>query len=252
MTKVFNSYAAYYDLLYRDKDYKGESEYILKFFEKYNLFEGSILELGSGTGKHAFHMAHRGFDIQGIDYSESMVEIANSKNKQENISFEVGDVRTYRAGKVFDAVISLFHVASYQSSNLDLQNMFLTAAEHLNPGGLFMFDFWYGPAVLTDTPTSRTKKMSDNKINVLRTAEPKIKYNENLVDVNYTIEVIEKTSGLKSIFSEKHSLRFLFLPELKNLLEFAKIEILESHAWMSENGLSKDSWQGLVIAKKVR
>jgi SAM-dependent methyltransferase len=251
MSKVFDSYAAYYDLLYRDKDYEEEADYISRFLEKYNISNGSILELGSGTGKHALHMANRGFDIQGIDYSESMVEIANLQNKKVNTSFVVGDVRTYRSGKLFDAVISLFHVASYQSSNLDLQKMFNTASEHLHKDGLFIFDFWYGPAVLTDLPTSRTKKMSDNKLDVFRMAEPEINYNENLVDVNYTIEVFEHETGQKSIFSEKHSLRYLFLPEIKSLLEFSNFEILESHDWMSNKGLSKDSWQGLVVARKV-
>ena len=33
---VFNEYAHYYDLLYKDKDYVGEAEYIDSLIKKYN------------------------------------------------------------------------------------------------------------------------------------------------------------------------------------------------------------------------
>ena len=50
MSKVFDSYAAYYDLLYRDKNYKAEVVYICRLLKKYKIDSGTILELGSGTG----------------------------------------------------------------------------------------------------------------------------------------------------------------------------------------------------------
>jgi len=250
MSKVFDSYAAYYDLLYKDKDYKLEVDYIVKLLKKYKVSYGDILELGSGTGKHATHLANFGFNVHGIDLSKSMVDIANSQNKLENTSYEVGDVRTYRINKLFDIVISLFHVASYQSSNSDLEDMFLTAATHLIPGGVLIFDFWYGPAVLTDLPSVRTKKMHDSNIDVLRVAEPQIRCNENIVDVNYKIEVTEKANNQISVFSEKHSMRYLFLPELTKILNDLNIEILDSLTWMSDDELSLNSWQGAIIARK--
>ena len=37
MSKVFDSYAAYYDLLYKDKDYKLEVDYIVKLLKKYKV-----------------------------------------------------------------------------------------------------------------------------------------------------------------------------------------------------------------------
>jgi len=250
MSKVFDSYAAYYDLLYRDKDYKLEVDYIVKLLKKYKVSSGDILELGSGTGKHAAHLAKFGFNIHGIDLSKSMVDIANSQNKLENTTYEVGDVRTYRINKLFDVVISLFHVASYQSSNADLEDMFLTAFTHLIPGGVLIFDFWYGPAVLTDLPSVRTKKMHDSNIDVLRVAEPLIRCNENIVDVNYKIEVTNKSNNQTSIFNERHSMRYLFLPELTKILEDLNIEILDSLTWMSDDELSLNSWQGAIIARK--
>ena len=47
-----------------------------------------------------------------------------------------------------------------------------TAAKHLKPNGVFIFDFWYGPGVLTDPPVVRLKRLENEEIEVLRIAEP--------------------------------------------------------------------------------
>lgn len=51
--EVFADYARYYDLLYRDKDYKAEAEYVARLIRKFHPATQNILELGSGTGIHA-------------------------------------------------------------------------------------------------------------------------------------------------------------------------------------------------------
>lgn len=132
MNKVFDAYAAYYDLLYQDKNYHKEAKYILRLLEGNGISSGKILELGSGTGKHAEEFAKMGFFVHGIDLSPEMVQKANHRNNNNlegQLLFEVGDVRDFEAGKKFDAVISLFHVISYQIKNEDIQEMFKTAAK---------------------------------------------------------------------------------------------------------------------------
>jgi ubiquinone/menaquinone biosynthesis C-methylase UbiE len=54
-TAVFADYAHYYDLLYRDKDYAAEAEYVVGLIRKFHPSARSILELGSGTGIHAIN-----------------------------------------------------------------------------------------------------------------------------------------------------------------------------------------------------
>ena len=188
MSKVFNYYAVYYDLLYKEKDYKAETEYIVRLLEEKGFTTGSILELGCGTGKHAEQFAKMGYSVHGIDLSSAMIKEAN-KRKPSHLSnqldFEIGDICEYSIDKKFDAVISLFHVASYMIKNEQLVAMFETAARHLNPGGIFIFYFWYGPGVLTTPPSIRVKRLENEEVNVLRIAEPQIHSNEN-VAVSYT------------------------------------------------------------------
>ncbi len=168
--KNFGEYAHYYDLLYRDKDYEKEANFVHGLIHKYSPNARTILELGCGTGRHAELLASKGYDVLGIDRSREMLEAANKrlirleKTAAARLSFDQGDVRTYRTDKSFDAVISLFHVMSYQTTNKDLQDVFETAKVHLNRGGLFIFDCWYGPAVLTDRPAVRVKRLEDDAI----------------------------------------------------------------------------------------
>ena len=185
MNMVFDAYAAYYDLLYQDKNYQKEAQYICGLLDDNGIRSGEILELGSGTGKHAEEFAKMGFCVHGIDLSQKMIQEANHRNnnQKDKLFFEVGDVRDFKAGKKFDAVISLFHVISYQIKNEDIQKMFKTAAKHLKQNGVFIFDFWYGPGVLTDPPAVRKKRLENKDIEVLRIAEPVMYPNENIVDV---------------------------------------------------------------------
>ena len=60
-TKVFDAYSNYYDLLYQDKDYVAETEYINSLISSYSKNAESILELGSGTGIHAGLLANIGY-----------------------------------------------------------------------------------------------------------------------------------------------------------------------------------------------
>ena len=147
MSKVFDHYAHYYDLLYRDKDYAGEAKYDASHILKHNKNAKTILDLGCGTGAHAEQLARLGFSVVGVDLSPVMLSRAEARKAvlpteiAERLVFIQGDVRNVRIGKQFDAVISLFHVMSYQTSNADLENAYATAAAHLNPGGVFYLIF---------------------------------------------------------------------------------------------------------------
>ena len=47
----------------------------------------------------------------------------------------------------------MFAVIGYQTSNDELFAALQTVRRHLKPKGLFICDFWYGPAVLKQRPT---------------------------------------------------------------------------------------------------
>ena len=140
----FEKYSFYYDLLYKDKNYEAEADYVKTKLLQQKQNIKTILEFGSGTGRHAKLLAKRGFEMCGVERSKTMIEKARSETDRlglQSIQFEQGDIRSVRIGKKFDAVIALFHVLSYQTSNADALAMLETAAIHLETGGILLFVF---------------------------------------------------------------------------------------------------------------
>jgi len=257
MSPVFDAYSAYYDLLYKDKDYASEAEYIAAQIRKQAPNAKRILELGSGTGAHAEYLAKMGFDVHGVDMSQTMLDRAEARKSAlpeevaNRLSFSIGDARTVRTEQTYDAVISLFHVMSYQTTNDDLEAAFDTASVHLNKGGLFMFDYWYGPSVLSQVPDTRVKRLENDDIKVTRIAEPESHPNENIIDVNYTVFIESKSSGDIEQLNETHSMRYLFQPELIILSKSKNWTDYKSYSWMTNEAPTPDEWASLTLIKKL-
>lgn len=247
---VFGTYSRYYDLLYKDKDYAAEAEYVHGLIAQHCPRAQTILDLGCGTGRHAQLLAHKGYAVTGLDRSEQMLETARAASHGPVPEYLQGDLRDARLGREFDVVVSLFHVMSYQTTNADLKSAFATVREHLRPGGLFLFDCWYGPAVLTQRPQVRIQRLEDEHVSVTRLAEPVMRPNENLVDVNYQIFIQEKPSGRMHQLSETHTMRYLFAPEVELLFDVAGLELRGSSEFMSSNEPSADTWNALFIGSR--
>lgn len=251
---VFGAYARYYDLLYRDKNYRAEAEYVASLIREQAPNASAVLEIGAGTGGHASELARMGYDVLGIDSSATMLESAKQRQATldrdiaSRLSFVRGDARTFRAGRCFDAVISLFHVMSYQTANEDLAAAFATAAEHLGPGGVLVFDCWHGPAVLAQRPSTTVKRLADEKTSVIRIAEPVMDAERNTVDVGYTVVVEDRMSGACETLEETHRMRYLFTPEIRMLLESLRLQLVGAYAWMSDSAPTEESWAACYVA----
>lgn len=253
--QVFANYARYYDLLYRDKDYQSEANFVHELIQTYAPNASSILDLGCGTGLHAALLAEKGYSIHGVDRSPGMLEVAQNRlssltpEQAANLKFSQGDVQTFRVEQTFDVVTSLFHVVSYQTTNAALKATFETAKAHLNPGGLFLFDCWYGPAVLSDPPVVRVKRLEDDKIQVTRIAEPIMDFNQNTVDVNYQILIRDLSSGSIEETHEIHKMRYLFHPEVDLLLHECGLRMVSAGQWMTKREAGKDTWNVYFVGK---
>ncbi|MBF0123647.1 MAG: class I SAM-dependent methyltransferase, partial [Candidatus Omnitrophica bacterium] len=215
MSEVFGSYAKYYDLLYKNKDYAGEASYIHGLIQQHKPSARSILNLGCGTGKHDVCLERFGYQITGVDQSDMMLSEANKRVIPGKLDFLKGDVRTLDLGRKFDVVVSLFHVMSYQTTDEDIFAALTTAARHLVPGGILIFDFWNGEGVLKDPPEVRIKRLEDDAVKIVRIAEPVVHEDQHVVDVSYQIISFNKGSGQYSELYEKHAMRYFFLPELE-------------------------------------
>lgn len=253
---VFDAYAAYYDVLYRDKDYAAEAAYVAGLIRRESPRAASVLELGCGSGGHAEHLASMGFTVHGLDVSEEMVARAQARRAGQSsdmaarMTFAVSDARTARTGATYDAVVSLFNVIGYQTGDTDLTAMFRTAAAHLSVGGVFLFDFWNGPAVQADPPGVRVKRFENADIRVTRIGEPVIHPAKNVIDVTFNLFVEDRASGDIRHLTETHSVRYLFPDQLERFYD-GMFESRGSYMWMTEDPLGDTAWAGVQILSRV-
>lgn len=244
---VFDTYSRYYDLLYQDKDYAAEAAYIDSLLKKFGVSGPNLLEFGSGTGRHGCLLADLGYRVTGIERSAEMVALAKTA---EGFSCQQGDICEVRLGRTFDAVLSLFHVVSYQIGNQAVQSVFARAAEHLLPGGLFLFDIWYSPAVYAQKPEVRIKRLADADVEITRIAEPVIYPNENRIDVNYTIHARNRADQCCTVITESHPMRHFSLPELEIIAGHAGFECLTAEEFLSGNPPGEDTWGVCLVLRK--
>jgi len=242
---VFDLYSTYYDLLYRDKNYQAEAQFVRSLLDRYAPGATTVLELGCGTARHAIFLAEAGFSVRGIDQSAEMLAQARqhlARADRANVSLDRGDARTYRAARTFDAVISLFHVLSYQTSDEDLLAMLRTAATHLAPGGIFVCDFWFAPAVLGQQPSVRIKRMESDRFAVTRIADPSLDAAASICAVNYTIFVRDKESDRIEQVNETHRMRYFNLNELRMAAQAVGLRLLDSCEWLTGKAPSIETW----------
>lgn len=246
-SSVFDAYSRYYDLLYRDKDYFAEVEYIAGLLERFGVSGNRLLEFGSGTGKHGGLLANRGYEVKGIERSAEMLAQADIV---PGFTCLQGDICTVNLGETFDAVLSLFHVVSYQTTNDAVQAVFARAAEHLEAGGLFVFDVWYSPAVYAQKPEVRVKRMADEAIEITRITEPALHPNENRVDVNYTIFARDRASGEVETLTETHPMRHFSFLELDLLAQASGFAVVGVEEFQTGKKPSEETWGVCFISKR--
>jgi SAM-dependent methyltransferase len=252
---VFGDYGRYYDVLYADKDYAAEGRYVVTLLEKYVDTPRTILEFGSGTGRHGRVLARHGYHVTGIERSQEMIQrAAEAPDELGDLSGSFrcvqGDIRSTSVRATFDAVISLFHVVSYQTESEDVAAVFKNAARHLKSGGLFLFDVWYAPAVLTLQPAVRVRRVEDERFHVTRTAEPVLLADRNCVQVNYTLFVRDKQDETIRTLSETHLMRYFSTPEIEWLGQNAGLSVVAHEEWLTGRPPSTGTWGVCYVVRK--
>jgi SAM-dependent methyltransferase len=162
-----------------------------------------------------------------------------------------GDIRRLALNRSYDAVIALFHVVSYQTTNDDVQSLFASAARHLGPSGVFFFDVWHGPAVLHQRPSVRVKRVEDDTRRLTRVAEPELDTNASVVTVRYTMMAESKTDGQHATFQETHRMRYFFPQEVALLAGHAGFQVEHAEEFLSARAPSEATWGVAYILRKT-
>jgi SAM-dependent methyltransferase len=252
-------YADEYDIIYGDKNYDTECDILESAFKRYTDKPiKTVLDMGCGTGNHAIPLARRGYSVTGIDRSPSMLQNAERKIltvvpplEDDQIRFIEGDVRELNLKQNFDAVIMMFSVLGLQTTNGDVLSALQSVRKHLNPGGVFVFDVWYGPAVLTIRPSDRIRVIPIENGQVIRSASGSLDILHHLCGVHFHLwRLID--SQLINETNETQWTRYFFPQELAFFMEQAKLKLVNLSAFGDiDQEPTDESWNVFGVAHAI-
>lgn len=253
---IFGKYADYYDHFYSDKNYRQECDMLINLFKKFSSQSiKTILDLGCGTGNHAFILKDMGFEVTGLDRSKSMLKNAIKKTKNTKkvppINFIEGDIRHFNLNITFDAAIMMFGVLSYQIKNEDVLNTLKSIRKHLQKERVLIFDTWFGPGVLHNKPSDRLKIIEGKSEQIIRFANSNLDVINQRCTVNYRTWHI-KNKKLVTEVVEHHPMRYFFTQEMELFLKITNYKLLHTGSFPQWNKPPDDtSWNVIWVAQAV-
>jgi SAM-dependent methyltransferase len=257
MSEPFGSvYAECYDAIYQEKDYQAECDLIERLFKTYG--DGQIktvLDLGCGTGNHALPLAARGFDVIGVDRSESMLAQARKKAARssplERDAYYQADIQTLNLGRQFDATLLMFAVLGYQLDDAEVTAALRTARHHLRPGGLLLFDVWYGPAVLFQRPSEREKIIPTSTGKIQRVSSSELDTSRHTCTVRYHVRKFA-ADRLLSESAEAHTVRYFFFADVSLFLQSTAFTLIRLGAFPEfDCEPDETTWNVLAVARAL-
>lgn len=148
--RFYGELATWWPLVSHVDDYAEEAAYVASLLRAAPNPVIEVLELGSGGGHNAVHLALE-YAMTLSDLSPEMVEMSRQLNP--GCEHDVGDMRTLRLGREFDAVF-IHDAVDYMASEADLRAALETAFVHCRAGGVLV--------VLPDCTTETFEPSTDH------------------------------------------------------------------------------------------
>ena len=140
-TQGYDAIAAVYDRLNAEIDYGAWADFVEESFKRYLEKRPSlVLDLACGTGRMTVALADRGYDMIGVDGSESMLSEAYARSEGKGILYLLQDMRAFELYGTVQAAVCCLDSLNYLTEDGDLLRCLATVHNYLEPDGIFLFD----------------------------------------------------------------------------------------------------------------
>lgn len=137
--------SVHYHRLYAHRDHAEAAGFVDALVARLQPPSGAtMLDLGCGAGRHAKHLAARGFDVTGLDLAASSIEAARAA-EGPRLRFRRHDMRVPFGRAAFDYVFSFFTSFGYFDDPVEQTAVVRNMARALKPGGRLVLDYLNAP-----------------------------------------------------------------------------------------------------------
>lgn len=251
---IFNQYAQYYDIFYKNKSYKKEILYLERLFKKYRKAKTrTILDVGCGTANHMIPLIENGYSVTGVDASNQMLRIARKKLDEGGFKADLisASSQAFAINKKFDVIVCLFSVINYAAANNDIMRVLKNIYAHMKEDSLFIFDFWNASAVVDHYRPRKSTRFRKNGMDLERRSATKVYPSQKRCEVNYTCTLKQDGRVIKRD-KERHILKYFLPEEMTDCLRKAGLKVVDMHPFLNFTGkIRKDSWDVTTVARKA-
>lgn len=180
-----------------------------------------ILDLACGHGRHTIELKKRDFNIDGLDFSDYLLEIAQNNAKQENLQIEFykQNIHSIRLTK-YDKIFLFFSEFGLFDADKVLKNV----SKILKINGLFLLD-------------------CDNIFRLIQylIKHPKTPYKFNFINME-----------LKKKQKNSHGIEYYTVPELEKLFKSNGLKVISIYGNYLKENLNINSKRIILIGKKIK
>lgn len=243
--RLYSDLAWTWSIISPVEDYIEETELFSKLIREHSKIEvKTLLHLGCGGG-HNDYTFKKDFKVTSVDISEDMLTLAKKLNPEVN--YQHGDMRTIRLEERFDAVTILDSI-NYIRTVEDLRRTFITAYEHLKPGGVFLtFIEQIAGQFKQNNITHSTHSQGDVEITFIENY-----YDLDPDDTNYEVTFIYliRVGGKLEVHTDRHLCGIFKLETWLELLKATGFEVKQvkfTHSTFTEG----ESYPILICIKPL-
>lgn len=248
--EAYTGFAEVYDIFMDNIPYEEWGTYLLELMRQYGIDKGIVLDMGCGTGNITELLAHKGYDMIGIDNAQDMLEIAMQKKEQKglNILYLLQDMRELELYGTVSAVVSVCDSINYILEEEELVQVFRLVNNYLEENGIFIFDL--------NTEYKYQELLGDNVIAENRQEASFIWENyyykeEKINEYQLTLYVKEEKKENGFIrYEETHFQRAYSLETIKQLLQKAGMEYVTAYDAFTKQPPKLKSERIYIIARE--
>lgn len=221
--KSYEDFSLLYDELMEEVPYEKWIDFVEARLNESVLTVKLIVELGAGTGNMTIPLAKKGYEMIGIDLSESMLMVANEKAMEEDVHilFLQQNMCEFDLYGSVDAVLSTCDSMNYLKSIEEVQKVVKKAHYFLNPGGMFIFDMNTEYKFREIYKNQNFSEVGENFAYIWEnTYDEKEKI--NFYDIAF---FVEEESGRYTRFEEHHEEYVYGIKDMKEILQKQGFEV---------------------------
>ncbi len=245
--EAYGGFAQVYDMFMDNVDYHQWCSYAITLLHQYGMQDGTLVEIGCGTGTGTMLFTKAGYDMIGIDISQEMLEIAESKKETEDIVYVLQDATELELPFPVPAMVSIGDSMNYITDYGDFMQVLKKVRQFLEPDGIFVFDL-------------KTRKYFSD-IGETTIAEDREEcsfiwenYFDEETNINeyYLSVFVRGEDGRYDKYEEEHFQRGYTLDEVKKAVETAGLKMERIYEAFSEREGSEENDRVYVVVRNVQ